>query len=38
MQRAGQVLADVDVEEEAALAGARRGDEQLGGIGGEVSS
>jgi amino acid transporter len=39
MQRAGQVLADVDVEEEVALAErARRADEQLGGLGGGVSS
>ncbi len=38
MQRAGQVLADVDVEEEAALAGpGRPADERLGGLGGEVS-
>lgn len=39
MRRAGQVLADVEAEEEAALAGpARRADEPLGGISGEVSS
>jgi hypothetical protein len=35
--RASQVLADMEAEEEAALVGpARRADEQLGGICGEV--
>jgi amino acid transporter len=39
MQRAGEVLADVEVEEQAALAGpGHRADEQLGGLGGEVSN
>jgi amino acid transporter len=39
MQRAGQVLADIEIEEEVALAGPgrRRADEQLGGPGGKVS-
>jgi amino acid transporter len=38
MQRAGEVFADVDAEEEPALTGpARGGDERLGGLGGEVS-
>jgi amino acid transporter len=37
MRRAGQVLADIEVGEEVALAGPpRRADEQLGGLGGEV--
>ncbi len=36
MQRAGEVLADVEVTEEAALAGsARHADERLGGLSGE---
>ena len=35
--RANQALADTEAEEEAALVGpARRADEQVGGIGGEV--
>jgi amino acid transporter len=39
MQLAGEVLSDVEVPEEAALAGpGRRADEQLGGLGGEVGS
>jgi amino acid transporter len=39
MQRAGQVLADVDVEDEAAPAGpGRPADERPGGLGGEVST